>query len=107
LLGIHTKSIATPAGTIIGLTFGTIGSILVFMNANPIDQAMTAAGSGPKLGELLGVTGRAVYKWRAAWAAGRVNAIPAERAIQIERAVGVPRHRLRPDLWDSPSEEAA
>ena len=69
------------------------------MNANPIDAAIQAAGSGPKLGAMLGVTGRAVYKWRAAWEAGRVDAVPPNRAIQIEKAIGIHRHILRPDLW--------
>lgn len=74
---------------------------------NPVTDAIVAAGSGPKLGSMLGVSGRAVYKWRAAWADGRVDAVPAVRAIQIERAVGVPRHRLRPDLWVSAEVDAA
>ena len=25
--------------------------------------------------------------------------IPAERAIDVERALGIPRYKLRPDLW--------
>jgi DNA-binding transcriptional regulator YdaS (Cro superfamily) len=28
--------------------------------------------------------------------------VPAERAIDIERETGIPRHDLRPDLWQRP-----
>ena len=75
------------------------------MSDNPVSLAISAAGSGPKLGAKLGVTGRAVYKWRAAWEHGRIDAVPPDRAIQIEEAVGVSRRLLRPDLW--PPAEAA
>lgn len=34
------------------------------------------------------------------WLAGKV---PPERAIEMERLVGVERHLLRPDLWSAPS----
>lgn len=27
---------------------------------------------------------------------------PAERVPEIEAATGIPRHELRPDLWDKP-----
>jgi DNA-binding transcriptional regulator YdaS (Cro superfamily) len=93
-------------GTISVLTIGTIGSKLLRIMQNPIDIAIKAAGSGPKLGEKIGVTGRAIYKWRAAWNAGNVRAIPATRAVQIEQAVGLDRHVMRPDLWPTPSEAA-
>lgn len=31
------------------------------------------------------------------WASGR---IPAERVVQIEVVTGIPRHKLRPDLYN-------
>ena len=68
---------------------------------------MQAAGGQSRLAARLGITPQAVRKYELQWDAGRVTAVPAERAIQIEQVVGVPRHRLRPDLWDSPSDEAA
>lgn len=69
------------------------------MNTNPVTHAMQVAGSGPKLAEQLGVSVRAIYKWRARWDSGRVDALPPGRAIEIEALLGIPRAELRPDLW--------
>lgn len=33
--------------------------------------------------------------------------IPAERALEIEAATGIPRHELRPDLYPSPEQQGA
>jgi len=44
----------------------------------------------------LGVSGDLVRLYRL----GR--RIPAERALAIEKVTGIPRHLLRPDLWDPP-----
>jgi DNA-binding transcriptional regulator YdaS (Cro superfamily) len=38
----------------------------------------------------LGVTRGAVTKWRQ---------VPAERVLAVEKATGIPRERLRPDLY--------
>lgn len=40
----------------------------------------------------LGVQPPAVCKWER-------NRIPAERVIDVERVTGIPRQRLRPDLY--------
>ena len=58
-----------------------------------------------QLARVLGVTQQCCSGWRTA---GR---IPAEMVGKVERATGIPRHLLRPDLWkpgDTPysSEEA-
>jgi hypothetical protein len=71
---------------------------------DPITLAIEKAGSGPKLAELLGargapLTARAIYGWRLRWLAGNRQAIPPARAIQLEAAVGIPRHVFRSDLW--------
>ncbi|MCP6536409.1 helix-turn-helix domain-containing protein, partial [Klebsiella pneumoniae] len=50
------------------------------------------AGSGKALAQLLGVTPMAVSHWK-------VRGVPACQALPIERATGVPRHELRPDLY--------
>ena len=65
---------------------------------NPIRAAAQIAGSYVALGDLLGVTPQAVRKYMKAWDAGKP--VPAHRAVQIEKAVGIPRNTIRPDLWD-------
>lgn len=57
---------------------------------------MKAAGSVSALARALGITHSAVSQWRK---------VPAERVIDVERATGIPREKLRPDLY--PSERAA
>ena len=48
----------------------------------------------------LGVDKGTVTKWMQ-------SKIPVEHAREIERITGVPKHELRPDVWDAPSGEAA
>ncbi|KAA3536633.1 helix-turn-helix domain-containing protein [Pseudomonas sp. ST1] len=62
------------------------------MNLTPLERAILAAGSGKALAGLLGVTPMAVSYWK-------VRGIPAHQAIAIERAAGVSRHELRPDIY--------
>jgi DNA-binding transcriptional regulator YdaS (Cro superfamily) len=76
------------------------------MNANPIQKAMAQAGGQSKLAARLGITPQAVRKWERAWDSGNHQAVPAHRAVQIESAVGMSRHELRPDLWPAPQEAA-
>lgn len=56
-------------------------------------------GVKAELARRMGLSRSAISAWFAE--GGRV---PAERALQIERLTGVPRSRLRPDLW--PEDEA-
>lgn len=52
-----------------------------------------------KIAAELGITRAAVTTWRR---------VPAERVSQVESITGIPRHELRPDLWEAPqSGEAA
>jgi DNA-binding transcriptional regulator YdaS (Cro superfamily) len=60
-------------------------------------DAINRAGGMRPLAKRLGVTHQTVLKWRD----GRLR-ITAERAVDVEREVGVERHRLRPDLWPEP-----
>jgi len=55
-----------------------------------VRAAIDAAGSGHKLAKLLKISPQSVFQWRL---------IPAERIIEVERVTGVPRERLRPDLY--------
>jgi DNA-binding transcriptional regulator YdaS (Cro superfamily) len=59
--------------------------------SNPVDLAANALGSRRKLAEVLGVTPQAISKWR--------KRIPAERVLDVERATGVDRSKLRPDIY--------
>ena len=68
------------------------------MAENPIQRAITAAGSVSALAKALGIAPQAISQWRR---------VPADRAKLIETAFGIPRHELRPDLWDAPGKEAA
>lgn len=60
-----------------------------------LERAVSVAGSQAKLAALVGVSQPAISK---ALAAGRCT---AEMAVEIERATGVSRKELRPDLWPS------
>jgi DNA-binding transcriptional regulator YdaS (Cro superfamily) len=50
-----------------------------------------------QLAKALGITHGAVNQWRR---------VPAERVIEVERVTGIPREKLRPDLYAQPSERA-
>lgn len=52
--------------------------------------AIERAGSRKQLARLLGISKQAVSKW---------TNVPAHQIIAIERATGVPREELRPDLY--------
>lgn len=64
-----------------------------------LNAACDRVGGEARLGELLGKSRSHVSTWKLR------GMIPAEMAIPIERASGVPRHVLRPDLY--PVEEAS
>lgn len=63
------------------------------MEELPICKAAKVAGGQSALARLLKVTPQAVQKM---CASGRV---PAERVLEIEKATGVSRHELRPDIY--------
>ncbi len=58
-----------------------------------LTRAIAEAGSITTLATDLGISPQAVSVWRR---------VPAERAREVERITGIPRHELRPDLWDAP-----
>lgn len=61
-------------------------------------KAIEKSGSVTALAEYLGIKSQAVSQWRRA---------PAKRVLDIERASGVSRHELRPDLYPRPRRGAA
>jgi DNA-binding transcriptional regulator YdaS (Cro superfamily) len=52
--------------------------------------AIKAAGSATELADLLHIRPQAVVQWRR---------VPKLRALEIEELLGVPRFKMRPDLW--------
>jgi DNA-binding transcriptional regulator YdaS (Cro superfamily) len=58
-----------------------------------LKAAVTKAGGVRALARLLNITHAAILQW------GRV---PTERIIEIERVTGIPRERLRPELYRQP-----
>jgi DNA-binding transcriptional regulator YdaS (Cro superfamily) len=64
----------------------------MFMKPTPLERAILAAGSGKALAELLDVTPMAVSYWK-------VRGVPARQALPIEKATGISRQELRPDLY--------
>lgn len=54
-------------------------------------EAFRSAGGVSELARRLGIAQPSVSAW---------NRIPAERVTAVEAATGIPRHKLRPDLFD-------
>ncbi|MFG1465233.1 Cro/CI family transcriptional regulator [Xanthobacter sp. DSM 24535] len=61
----------------------------------PLRRAIKIAGTSSALAALVGVTPQAVSQW---------PRVPASRVLLVERATGVSRHELRPDIY-GPLEE--
>ncbi len=59
--------------------------------ASALDKAAEAVGSRAELGRMLGISGPAVRQWQV---------VPAERVVSVERASGIRRQELRPDLYE-------
>jgi len=57
-------------------------------------RAIDAAGGPTALARVLGIKLPSLYSWRR---------IPAERVRRVSEITGIPRHELRPDLWDAPA----
>jgi len=66
------------------------------------DRALKAArekvGGSSGLARILAISSQAVSQWRR---------VPAERVIDVERATGIPRHELRPDIYPEPERRSA
>ena len=59
----------------------------------PLRNLIEAVGGQGQLARALGVSQQAVAQWRR---------VPAEKVIEVERATGVPREKLRPDIFLAP-----
>lgn len=58
--------------------------------AAALEKAKHALGSSVELAKRLGITSQAVSQW---------HRCPAERVLDVERATGISRHDLRPDIY--------
>lgn len=61
----------------------------------PLQRAIGKAGSQKALAEQVEVSQQAISKWLK-----NGGVVPAETAVKIERATGVTRRELRPDLFE-------
>ncbi|MGU3286493.1 Cro/CI family transcriptional regulator [Methylobacterium mesophilicum] len=68
------------------------------MHAEPLKDAITKAGGPVALSRALGISSAAVCQWRQC---------PVLRVIAVEKATGVPRHELRPDVYPPPAQVGA
>lgn len=71
----------------------------------PLERAVSIAGGQVRLAKMIGTSAPRVWNWL-----NRDSRLPAEFVLPIERATGVSRHELRPDLYpleDSVATEAA
>jgi antitoxin CcdA len=66
---------------------------MMIQGEKALDEAVEAAGGVAGLAARIGVHHSQIVRWRKS---GRV---PAARLAGVEAATGVPRHRLRPDLF--------
>lgn len=65
------------------------------MRDSVIDQAIKIAGGPMALARAIGIKAPSLYSWRS---------VPAIRVLAVEAATGIPRTKLRPDLYP-PDEE--
>lgn len=57
---------------------------------SPLERAKERAGGQAALAKAIGVTAQAISQW---------DEVPPLRVLDVERASGVSRHELRPDLY--------
>jgi DNA-binding transcriptional regulator YdaS (Cro superfamily) len=60
-----------------------------------LEEAINVAGSLTELAARLKTSVQNVSQWRS---------VPPERCAEVERITGVPRWRLRPDIYETPDD---
>lgn len=63
---------------------------------DPLARAIKAAGSQAALASAIGVSQQAISFWV------KRGMAPAEKVVAIEKATGVTRQELRPDIFGAP-----
>jgi DNA-binding transcriptional regulator YdaS (Cro superfamily) len=63
-----------------------------------LKEAKDAVGGASGLAHALNneISPQAISQWKR---------VPAQRAASVERVTGIPRHRLRPDIFRGPDEQ--
>jgi len=61
------------------------------MSQTAIKLAIDKAGGMRPLARAIGISYQAIQSWK--------KRIPAERVLDVERAIGISREQLRPDLY--------
>ena len=59
-----------------------------------LKKAIEKAGTAAALARAIGISRQALGDW---------DRVPAEQIVAVERATGIPRNELRPDLYDTES----
>jgi DNA-binding transcriptional regulator YdaS (Cro superfamily) len=67
------------------------------MQSEIVKRAIAAAGGPTALARELGIRMESLYSW---------EDNPPKRVAAVACASGIPRHELRPDLWDAPATES-
>lgn len=62
------------------------------MKSTPLQELVAEVGTY-RLAKMLGIKHPSIHTWL------RTGQVPAERVLAVEKATGVPRYRLRPDLY--------
>lgn len=60
-----------------------------------LKRAIERVGTAAALARRLGITRQALGGW---------SEVPANRVREVARVTGVPKHELRPDLFDAPGD---
>lgn len=63
-----------------------------------VEKAVEKAGGGATLARKLGLKRQAVYQWKL---------VPSKHVLKVEEISGIPRHKLRPDLYPEDREQTA
>lgn len=63
------------------------------MNTISLSEIYAAAGGMAKLAQALGIKRQAADGWK------RYGRVPVERVLDVERVTGIPRERIRPDIY--------
>ncbi len=61
-----------------------------------VKQIINDSGGAIEIARILRIPVQTVYSWMLR------DVVPATRVIDIERLTGVPRHKLRPDIFPAP-----